>query len=322
MTWALYQRWIGQGRWLLLACGAALFAFCWLRVWIISQLDISSFEVILRQVWEKYERFSPVSLDQLLTYNGRVAVGFEEPVVLLCLSVWAIARGSNTVSGHIHSGVMEMLLAQPVSRSALFVSQTLVTLSGLVFLSLCMWTGLAVGIHTTEITERYRPSIQVPLVQQEIPLIFLPEKERTLPMSERTSARIFIHPTINLFCLGVFLTGLTSLLSACDRYRWRTIGIVVGLVVVQMIMQLVSVTAPSLRWLAYGTFLSAFEPQIIVSVVAKAPQEMWTLLQRDAAGSVLRPGPLGYHLLLLIPGLFCLWVANFVFCRRDLPAPL
>src|SRR5687768_1726167 len=96
---------------------------------IIMQLETSSREVILEQVWEKYERFSPVSIGQLLTYHGRVALAFNEPLIIILFSVWAIARGSETVSGHLHSGVLEMLLAQPVSRRNVIFSQTVITIT-------------------------------------------------------------------------------------------------------------------------------------------------------------------------------------------------
>ncbi len=39
-----------------------------------------------------------------------------------------------------------------------------------------------------------------------------------------------------LFALGFFLLGLTTLLSSMDRYRWRTIGAVMSIYVVQLVM--------------------------------------------------------------------------------------
>jgi ABC-2 type transport system permease protein len=322
MNWPLWKRWIGQGSVLLAVCAAGMFAFCWLRVWVISQIEMGSLEVILKQVWEKYERFSPVPLAQRLTYHGRVALAFEEPLVVLGIAIWAISRGSNAVSGHISSGVLEMLLAQPVSRQAVIVSQSIVTLVGLVLLSATLWLGMAAGIHTTKVTEHSRPSVRIPILAREVPLLFMPEQERTVYLSERTSAQHFLYPTLNLFSLGVFLAGLTTLVSACDRHRWRTIGIVVGFVVVQMAMRILSDTAPALHWMAYGTILSAFEPQVVVSVAVNTPQQLWSLAQYDPAGNLVALGPLGYYLLFLVPGVLSFVVGTIIFCRRDLPAPL
>ena len=37
-----------------------------------------------------------------------------------------------------------------------------------------------------------------------------------------------MHGAFNLFCLGVAVAGFSTLVSSLDRYRWRTIGIVVA----------------------------------------------------------------------------------------------
>ena len=74
---------------------------------------------------------SPVDLDQLLTFPGRIAIFFVEPAVLFIVCLWAIARGSDVVSGEVDRGTMEMLLAQPVSRLLILKTQAAVTVSGL-----------------------------------------------------------------------------------------------------------------------------------------------------------------------------------------------
>ncbi len=321
-AWALWKRWFGEARLLWAACALGLFAFCWIRVWIVSQLTTGSLEVILEQVWDKYEKYSPVSLSQLLTYHGRVALSFEEPIVIFGIAGWAIARGSDTIAGHVNRGVMELLLAQPVSRRSIYVSQSCVTLLGLVLLTLCIWLGMAAGIGTTQVREERLPSLTVPGLRFDIPIPFGKKQIERVPMWQRTSAGYYVYPALNLFCLGVFLSGLSTLLSACDRLRWRTIGIVSGFLAVEMVLRILCMSTESLAWLKFATFFSAYEPEVLVSVAVNAPQELWQVLHFDESGQLLRPGPLGYYLLLLVPG--CLfYVAGLqVFLRRDLPAPL
>jgi ABC-2 type transport system permease protein len=322
MNRTLLRRWIGEGSWLLAACGVALLGFCWLRIWVIGQIEMGSFEIILEQVWEKYEKYSPVPLSHLLTYHGRVAMAFSEPLVVLCLAVWAISRGSATVAGHLGQGVMEMLLAQPVRRWEIVLSQSLVNVLGILVLCLCVWSGVFLGIQTTTVKEERTASFTVPLLRLRVANPFVPAERVEAPMSERTSARYFIYPTLNLFSLTLFLAGLATFLSACDRYRWRTIGIVSGLVVLQMMMRILCLASEPLQWMAYLTFFSAYEPEAMVRIAVESPHQLWDLVTYDQQGVWVGPGPLGYHLILVVPGLLFFALGTWIFCRRDLPAPL
>ena len=93
--------------------------------------------------------------------------------------------------------------------------------------------------------------------------------------------------------------------SAFDRFRWRTIGIMGGFYVVALLLKLVARMAPEWGWVGYGSVLTAFEPQALVS----KPDEALALLGRQA-GALLGLGLAGYI------------VGGVAFARRDLPAPL
>src|SRR5205085_11716340 len=114
MNVVLFKKCITETRLLFAGLGLLLFVFCWLRVFIVSRLQTSQFAAIVEQLWDQLKDFWPVPLDQLLTYTGRIAVGYNEPVVVFGASIFAIARGSDVVSGELSRGTMEMLLAQPV----------------------------------------------------------------------------------------------------------------------------------------------------------------------------------------------------------------
>ena len=322
MNRTLLKRWAGEGGGLLVASALALFSFCWLRVGVIGQIEMGSFQVILEQVWDKYEKYSPVPLSQLLTYHGRVAMAYAEPLVVLCLSVWAIARGSDVVSGQLGRGVMEMLLAQPIRRWEIMLSQSLVTVIGIALLCTCIWTGVAMGIHTTTVKEERTPTLAIPFLGWTVPLPYMEPELVEAPMSERTSAHYFIYPTLNLFSLTFFLAGMATFLSSWDRYRWRTIGLISGFVVLQMMMRILSLASEPLHWMAYVTFFSAYEPEVMVSLAVQSPEKLVHFLLYDDQGHMIGPGPLGYHLLLLVPGLIGFSLGTWIFCHRDLPAPL
>ena len=48
---------------------------------------------------------------------------------------------------------------------------------------------------------------------------------------------------VNFFALGLFLAGLTTLVSSWDRYRWRTIGIVVTFYIAFTIVKIAGMAA-------------------------------------------------------------------------------
>ncbi|MCA9182522.1 MAG: hypothetical protein KDA51_13745, partial [Planctomycetales bacterium] len=116
MNRAVLKKCLVEALLLLIACAIAIYALCWLHVWLVSRLELSEFAKVIEPLWKKYNKLSPVSLDQLLTYSGRIARAYSEPMVTLCITVWAIARGSDVVSGELGRGSMEMLIAQPLSR--------------------------------------------------------------------------------------------------------------------------------------------------------------------------------------------------------------
>ena len=323
MNRAVLQKCIVEARLLFAACAVALFAFCWVRVYIISRVDLETFSEIVEKLWDKWADFWPVSLSQLLSYSGRIAVTFDEPIVVLCVSVFAIARGSDVVSGELNRGTMELLLAQPVSRWQVLLSQSLVTVVGIVLLALTAWLGTLAGIMTNTVQEEVpRPSFKVPGIGLSIPLsLAKPEKIR-VPMSEKVDAADFLPGAVNLGMLGICLAGISSLASACDRYRWRTIGLVVGFYVVQTILKIAGMAIEEVAWLKKVTLFTAYEPQKFIATAVHDAANTWSLVLRDSQGAIWDLGPLGYNLILLGVGLGCYVAAAIVFQKRDLPAPL
>jgi len=115
----------------------------------------------------------------------------------------------------------------------------------------------------------------------------------------------FLPGVVNLFAFMLFLAGFSTMVSSWDNYRWRTIGLVGGFYVIQLVMKVMARLVPKLEWLLQFTFLGAFEPQ---SLIIKQEQAWGLSLQYDGA--------------LIGLGLASYVVAAVVFCHRDLPAPL
>jgi len=335
LNMTLWRRMFADGMIQLIASVVVLFAFSWISVWMVSLLNIDQVRIILEQLPSDWEELSPVPWEQVVTYSGRIGVFYEHPVIVLVVLAWAIGRGSDVVSGFLGRGTMEMLLAQPVSRLQLLLTHSTVTFVGLVILVGFTWLGTYTGICTTQIEVRRTARITIPVVGVKIPVPYTQTEPEMVPMSKEVDPADFVPAAVNLGALGFFLSGLAALMSSWDRYRWRTIGIVAGFVLVSLIIEVVSLSTKDLAWMQSLTVMSAFEPQLFVSVAAYHPEQTWDIFQTTTetvqaiAGSDMQEtekitglGPLGCNLVLF--GLGCLgYIASAViFSRRDLPAPI
>lgn len=241
---AIWKKTWGDQRVLLLALMALWTGFPCLYIWLSAQIPMPAFQdVLLRAIPRDWQRLSGVPFTEVATHAGRVALAFVDPVVVLAATVWGITRGSDAVSGQLERGTMEMVLAAPVRRVAVFVTQALATtaaaalLCGVLFAA--VWTAIALG----------------PWAGKVDPLRFLPA-------------------TANVFGLMVCIAGVSALVSAADSYRWRTVGILSGFYVFSILAKLVGRLSKPLWWVGYVSILNAYEPQRLVGDAA----ESWRLL--------------------------------------------
>ena len=206
----LLKKYINESLLLWIACAAMLVLFCWVRVWIVCQFELQRFEVFLEQL-KPFEKFSPVPLSQLLTYAGSVAMTFDEPVLILCVLVWSIARGSDVVSGEINRGTLELLLSLPISRVRLMSLHASVCITGLLGLCSCVWLGLFLGIQTNTVKETITPKVEfsVPYLPLKFPVQVGSSKTVQVPLRDRVDASLFLSPVFNLFGFGFIVLAFT-----------------------------------------------------------------------------------------------------------------
>ena len=318
----LLRKNIRDGLWLWFWCALTLFNLGWLHVWVTSRLDTESFQQLLDN-FQFMERMLPVSFAELVTYSGRISQLYNEPVVLICVLLWGISRGSDIVSGQLNRGTMEMILAQPVSRMQVFWSHAVVTLAGAILLPLVAWCGTSAGIANSTITEKApHTTVTIPLLDLEVRNPFVPEEKITVPLSDRVSSVEFLPAASILACLGICFAGLTMLLSSLDRFRRRTVGIATGIVLLQMILRIAGLAHDSLSWLLNFTIFAAYSPNRFVIYINRDPDVLTSLLLKDHEGVTQGLGPLPSHLLMILIGVGCMLAAAVIFRRRDLPAPL
>ncbi len=246
MNRALWLRALADARGIILGCAAILFAFHWISVWMVSDIKLPGLiEGVKLYTPAWVQRTLPLPLEVLMQQQGFMSLVFVDPVVLFTLTVYAIARGSDAVSGQLDRGTMEMVLAQPVRRITLFVAHNVVTCAGAVLLAAAGWLGTCTGL-------------------------------RLVTLQESVSARAFLPGSLNVLAFTIFLALLTAFVSSFQRYRWQTISWVGGFFIVQLILKVVSRASPKLDWLVYTTFFGAYEP----SVVAAQPNQALELSLR------------------------------------------
>jgi ABC-2 type transport system permease protein len=242
-------------------------------------------------------------------------------VIVLCTVIWCIARGSDVVSGELGRGTLEMLLAQPIRRSTLLYSHAVVSVVGLALLCLLVWAGIGMGVYATTVKESVAPpTFRIPFIDLDVPLSVDDPIQEQVPLRKRVDVRTYAASTFHLFAFGFFLLGLSSMLSAMDRYRWRTVGTVVGIYVLQLVMFALGKATEKFDWLLQLTFFSCYKPQKMTSIAtSEGLAAPWSLT--SVVPEAMLP-PLAYPLILLILGLCFYVIASVRFTRRDLPAPL
>lgn len=202
----------------------------------------------------------------------------------------------------------------------------IVSISGLIALATCCWLGLHAGIQTNS-TLVTAPKTQITLPGVGITLSnpFEPTQKNKTPLSELVSSKIFIPSTLNLLCLAYFVFCLSVFLSSWDMYRWRTIGIVIGIYVASLLLFVLSKSTPRARFLMPFSFFGAYQPDWMVQAISREEMPMFALgrFRENAIGflSPIEIGPLGYSVILFMLGSILYAVAFQLFLRRDLPAP-
>lgn len=324
MNLAMLRQVWRESRLLMLGCSIASFAFCWVRVWIVGRIDMSRFQGILEILRPEFENFSAVDFEQALTYPGRVAFTFTEPMVILLIVVWGIARGSDTVSGPLGKGTMEMMLSQPVSRFQYLMSKNLMTLVGAVVIAASAYAGLACGIETTTVKRENQPiKMQIPLVKIEVEVPFTRDASAPMrmPLSDFVDKEDMFPSALNLLGLGIFFGGFTTLMSSWDQYRWRTIAIAAAFLIIQLMLRVLSLSLEEMTWLRYTTIFSLYEPEVLVSYAVNTKEGAWSFVFQKSQDE-WKLGGLSYLSFLAGGGLAGFAGATWIFCRRDLPAPV
>ncbi len=232
---------------LLVSCCALMFAFIWLRLWIVSKIDFKeAIGMFSKVIPEFIQKMLPVPIEVIATIEGRITFSYEELPVGLLIALWTVTRGSECLAGRLGDGTMEMLLSQPVRRLTLVTSHVMVTVLGVGLIALSAWLATVMGIATVN-------------------------------FDEPTSAVTYLPAAVNLLSVGVFMAGAATLASALGRSRAEAVAIFVAFYVVEITCKILGLLASSMAWLKKLTFLSAYEPTLLTIGLHNESAEHWAM---------------------------------------------
>ncbi|HET6744947.1 MAG TPA: ABC transporter permease subunit [Candidatus Limnocylindria bacterium] len=88
----------------------------------------------------------------LLTLPGAITLGFQHPLALAFLGIFAVGTTTGAIAGERERGTLEVVLARPVSRRALYVTVAVAVVALLAIELLAILGGQAVGIAFLDLT--------------------------------------------------------------------------------------------------------------------------------------------------------------------------
>lgn len=322
MNGPLNRKYWSEGWLLFVACAIGVVSFCWFRTWVVGELDTSQFRQIIDLLPKDWRKFATVDFDWLVSYLGRTALALDEPMLVMFISGWVLVRGSDVVSGELGRGTMEMLLAQPVSRRRIFLNHAFWTLVGLTVLMLLCWLAMAIGIWTSSVEESTYRELRVPIIDYRIPLTFLPPQIERIQMSDEVNPLMFVPGIVNLWFLGWFLAGFAAMLSAFDRFRWRTLGLVAAFYFSNAGMKILGMSSKKLAWVEQLSIFGFYSPASVVQRTQADPFSLLHFFKYNAEGQIHGTALLGSAIVLFTAGLICYFIGLRRFETRDLPAPM
>ena len=273
MNRALWRKAVADAWRQLALSSTALIVLAWVFIWWMTFFKMGRFASLLRLLPGFVENMIGVSLDELATPEGRLSILYVHGITFLVCVGWAVGRGSDSISGEISRGTMDLILSLPVWRVTVIFVPAVIATFGAIVLPLSIWVGMFIGLQRFDI-------------------------------GQPASMAKLLPGAVNLCAMIFCFTGITTLISACNRDRWRTIVIAGGVFVASFLVEMISTVWKAGWWLRYFTFMAAYRPQKLVVSGSDGTALAWQ-----------------YNLTLVGLGLAAYAVAAIIFWYRDIPAP-
>jgi ABC-2 type transport system permease protein len=316
MSWPLFWKLLRDLRWSLFFVGLLIFTYEFLWTKITARMleltpkllklfgsfgAMKAFEDdIIKGPGELVRSMLGGEMVRIDDPQSLLSVGYVHPFIVTVFCIWAIGRASGAVAGEIDRGTMELLLAQPLARWRLITTHLAVDLVTIPILVLCMLLGTGLGIQVFGLTDpasSFYEGMKPPVIR----------------------LQDFAAALINAGALVFAVSGYTMFLSAIGRYRWRVMGLALGLTLVQFLVNILGEVWSPLTAVRPLTVFYYYRPQPIILHL----KGEWSV----PIGKGLATSPDGWFavnivVVLVAVGLIGYLLAIWRFTKRDLPAPL
>ena len=146
MNRALFGRTLAANRVRMVACGLGL--ILWGAILPVMYASFGKDLAALIGTNPLFEQFSRFGGGDLFSLHGAMALGFIHPFTLLLVGIMAIGFPAIAIAGERQRGTLEVILARPISRRALFAT---VYVAGLLFVGVLLATELGANAVSASI---------------------------------------------------------------------------------------------------------------------------------------------------------------------------
>ena len=186
---------------------------------------------------------------------GLIAIGYQDPFVLLLYMLYAVGVPTALLAGEVQRGTMELILSRQTTKTHIYICAGLITVAGMYALVLVMFTGTVVA---TMLYDFY----------QEVPLYF------------------FFKIAIVGGMLASAVGGIALLAAACFR-RGLAVSLTVGYLVVNYFISIIADWWPRMKWLEPATIFNYVDGPAIFGKSGWPIGDMCVLLSLLTVSTVL-----------------------------------
>jgi ABC-2 type transport system permease protein len=153
-----------------------------------------------------------------------IAIGYQEPFVLLLYMLFAVGVPTALLAGEVQRGTMELILSRQTTKTQVYICAGLITIAGMYALVIVMFLGTVVSTNLYEF-------------DQEVPLY------------------CFFKLAVNGGILASTVGGIALLSAACFR-RGMAVSLTVAYLVVNYFIMIITQWWPRMKWLDPATIFN------------------------------------------------------------------
>lgn len=265
MSWCLFTAILYRSRMTLGLCLTLVLAFEWFFVHVTNVLQERIGILTILNTFPK-GLLKVIGAEQidLTTPLGMLSLGYIHPLPWLAVLTWIVGQASESISGEIERGTLDLVLAQPISRKKVFLTRMLVVCTGLGLIGMAMWLGTVLGLHTF------------------------------IKPSERPSSWPFWRAGVTVFWIGWCVAGYAFFFSSLARTRMHAISAAVALTVLQELFNVVGSFWEEAEWLRKLSISGNCQLQRFLTDTSLM-HEQWTILALTGLAGHLAAGWIFCH---------------------------